>query len=391
MSLQILHLVGPLDPSKGGPPNSVTRLASAQALLGHRVGLASPVIRGLSTADVQRMLDPVPGFRKLELFFFDPDFANVLGFPRKDPGFPATSVLHIHGCWEPYLVGGARWASKRQIPYCFAPHGMLDRWSMAQSRWKKRLALALGWRDALNRGSFIHVLNSDEAEGARPLRLKPPFEVIPNGVFLGEFSATGPAGAFRERYPKLGARPFVLFLSRLHHKKGLDLLAAAFARVAQEMPDVMLVVVGPDEGARADFEHRIADYGLADRTLLTGPLYGEDKIYAMRDASVFCLPSRQEGFSNALLEALQLGVPVAITKECHFPEVGEFGAGLITSLHPSEIADALITILRDKDGSMAMGKQGQQMVEDKFVWQEIARRAIAAYQRRCGIDLKLEI
>ena len=92
----------------------------------------------------------------------------------------------------------------------------------------------------------------------------------------------------------------------------------------------------------------------------------------------------------ALLEALQIGVPLVITNECHFPEVGEFGAGLITSLRPSDIADALITMLRDKEGSVAMGQKGKQMVRDNFVWPEIAVRAIAAYKRRCGLDLKIE-
>ena len=98
----------------------------------------------------------------------------------------------------------------------------------------------------------------------------------------------------------LGGRRYVVFIARLHYKKGLDYLADAFAIVAPQSPDLDLVVAGPDEGAKSDFEDRIRRAGVGKRVHLVGPLYGPDKFAALVDCTCFCLPSRQEGFSVAV-------------------------------------------------------------------------------------------
>ncbi len=172
----------------------------------------------------------------------------------------------------------------------------------------------------------------------------------------------------------------MLFLSRLHYKKGLDILADAFRRVAPLFPDVDLVVAGPDGGAEDEFRGRIRQYGLEERVHMTGGLYGPAKIAALKRAACFCLPSRQEGFSVAITEALACGVPVAITDACHFPEVGEAGAGIVSPLDPMAVAAALERILEDPDRAARMGAAGAKLVRDNYTWPRIAVQTIAAYQ-----------
>jgi glycosyltransferase involved in cell wall biosynthesis len=289
-------------------------------------------------------------------------------------------VLHLHGVWDPLLYAAARTARSLGKPYLVAPHGMLDPWSLAQSRLKKKLALALGWRAMLNRAGAIHWLNADEQKLAAPLGLTAPGCVIPNGVNLEEFDPLPPAELFRKRRPALGERPYLLFLSRLHYKKGLDYLADAFAMVAASNPDVYLVVAGPDDGARGEFERRIAAAGLTDRVHLPGPVYGPEKLSALAGATCFVLPSRQEGFSVAILESLACGTPAIVSTECHFPEVAEVGAGEVVPLDAAAVAGAIEKLLADPERRRRMGQAGRELVAERFTWPRVAEQSVAVYK-----------
>jgi glycosyltransferase involved in cell wall biosynthesis len=383
--MRIVHVIGTLDPAAGGPPQVVARLSSAQAALGNDVTVVSTNRDEVRPA-VMTMLSSIPGVHRVKLA--DADDADATARVMA-----AAQAVHLHGVWEPLLLRVARSARRAGIPYVVRPAGMLDPWSLAQKKWKKRIALALGYRRMLDGAAFIHALNADEARLIGPLGLKCPIEVIPNGVFLEEIEPPGsglPApGTFRGAHPELGDDPFVLFLSRLHYKKGLDILADAFARVAASDPKVRLVVAGPDEGARGDFEKRIAaaesklggERNFRGRTHVIGPVYGRAKYEAMVDAACFCLPSRQEGFSVAITEALAVGCPAVITENCHFPEVAEVGAGEVTPLDAGAVADALLRVLSDPRKRQGMGEAGRKLVRERYTWPAIAERTVELYER----------
>ncbi|MBX7102696.1 MAG: glycosyltransferase [Gemmataceae bacterium] len=365
--MRIVHVIASLDPAQGGPPVVARNLAAAQAGLGHDVRLAAEVVVG--TSSVPTITLP----RHTASVLWQQPTAAALDLVRN------ADVLHLHGIWEPVLLTVARAARSAGVPYVIAPHGMLDPWSLSQKKWKKRLALTLGFRRMLNRAAGLHVLNSDERDLLAPLRLTSPCFVIPNGIFLAEFDPPPDPQRFRDRRPGPGDRPFILFLSRLHYKKGLDLLAEAFSKVAPRHPDVDLVVAGPDGGAETDFRNRIAGAGLNHRVWLTGPLYGPEKLSALSAARLFCLPSRQEGFSMAILEALACQLPVVITKDCHFPEVAAEGAGRVTSLSPDAIADALDGLLSSPEERNSAARAGRALVEGRFTWPRIAEQTIRWY------------
>ncbi|RRY20158.1 glycosyltransferase, partial [Brucella anthropi] len=137
---------------------------------------------------------------------------------------------------------------------------------------------------------------------------------------------------------------------------------------------------GPDGGVEDEFRERIRQYGLEARVHMTGGLYGSAKIAALKQSACFCLPSRQEGFSVAITEALACGVPVAITDACHFPEVAEAGAGVVCALDPMAVASALEQILEDPDRAKRMGAAGARLVRANYTWPRIALQTIAAYQ-----------
>ena len=212
--------------------------------------------------------------------------------------------MHIHALWEEIQHRAARVARELGMPYVITPHGMLDPWSLRQSKWKKRLYLALRMRNNLNGAAAIHYTSDIERDLAAPLRLKPPTIVEPNGVDLAEFDDLPPRGTFRAKHPQLGrpadravprprapeegagpARPRV----RAGRAEGRD----AGDRRARTPTDT------PSRSARSP-----GSTSIADRVLFTGMLRGRERIEAFVDADLFALPSYQENFGIAVVEAL---------------------------------------------------------------------------------------
>lgn len=374
--MKIVHVISSIDPSMGGPQAVVMRLAAAQAALGHSVHIVS-----YGSVSVERQVAEIgaaiPGFDELLWHILPPPsvLETVLatqGYRLLKKVLALADFVHLHGVWEPVLARAARVARARSIPYCVCPAGMLDHWSMQQKSLKKRVALAVGQRAMLNGAQFIHALNQDEVNLMRPLNLSAPCTIIPNGVFADEFEHLPD--------PVVGDTPYILFLSRLHYKKGLDILADAFRIVADAWPNVDLVVAGPDGGAEDAFRKSIATYGLQNRVRMTGPLYGDAKMQALSSAFCFCLPSRQEGFSIAITEALACGKPVVITDACHFPEVQQANAGVVVPLAADAVASGLLRLLERPQLAHNMGRNGRNLVLSTYTWPKIAAMTLAAYE-----------
>ena len=370
--MRILHVIPTMDPNAGGPPLICTKLAIAQARLGHDVGVMAyqppPAGRDRIAAENAN----TAGFDKLTLHELPPitNLERLTGRHAKvaaDRLVPAVDAVHLHGVWEPQLLRAATAARRHGVPYLVLLNGMLLPWAMSRGTAKKRLALRLGRRAMLD-GGTLHFGSDDEATAARALGFTHPGVVIPNGAFPDQYADLPTTGTFRAAHPELGTDPYVLFVGRLHEQKGVDLLLAAFGIVAQQHPTARLVIAGPDYGVTLP--------PLPPRAIHVGPVYGRDKLAALADAACFCLPSRHEGFSLAVLEALACGIPVVISTECHFPEVATAGAGVVTPLDPPSIAAALLRVLADS----SFRDRTKPMIADRYHWMNVAAETIAAYE-----------
>lgn len=360
------------------------KLAAAQAGLGHQVTMFTTDIPS-QREQTAAALAGIPGIDQVTMIRTPPpnSLERITGRQAKsqlNPLVDQVDVVHLHSVWESILLAAASAARAHSKPYFVLLNGMLDPWSLAQKAFKKRLAMAIAHRRMLNGAAALHVGNADEQHLIAPLGLATKTVIIPNGVFLEEIADLPPSDAFHAAHPELEGQPYILFLSRLHYKKGLDYLAAAFAIVAKRQAAVRLVVAGPDGGEQAKFEQWIEEAGVADRVHIVGPLYGRDKLAALSGAMCFCLPSRQEGFSVAITEALGCGVPVVITEGCHFPQVAEVGAGIVTPPDPNQVAEALLTILSDVTLRKRMSAAGRDLVRRELNWPAIARKTIAMYE-----------
>jgi glycosyltransferase involved in cell wall biosynthesis len=265
---------------------------------------------------------------------------------------------------------------------------MLDPWSLSQGALKKKLYLALRLRRHLNRAAAVHFTTPVERDLVRPLGLKAPAIVEPIGVDLAEFAPLPPRGAFRARFAQIGDRPVVIFLGRLHRKKGLDLLIPAFARAA--IHDAVLVLAGPDDGNyRPIVERMIEAERIGSQVIFVGMLHGRQRIEALVDSELFVLPSYQENFGIAVVEALAAGVPVIISDQVNIhQEVREAGGGSVVPLRAEAICTELVRWMADKNLRRQAGERGQTLVRERYDWSRIARNWFEHYALICGREAR---
>lgn len=387
-TMRVLHVINSMHPRNGGPPVIAARIAAAQAAAGAEVTLVA--YEDVTPEELRQMMNPsLPGSDAVRV-----RLVPLGGAADRVLATGATAVLreeigsagfvHLHSVWDPILLRAARLCRTANRPYCVLLNGMLHPWSLRQAALKKRIALAVAYRRMLDGAAFLHAGNQDERLAIEPLGLRAPIELIPNGVNEEEFASLPPPERFRREHPGLGENPYILFLSRLHYKKGLDHLAESFRIVAGERKEVHLVVAGADDGAQADFERRIREAGVADRVHIVGPVYGEMKIAALAGAAAFCLPTRQEGFSVAITEALAAGAPCVVSYSANYPEVQEAGAGRVVPLEPAKVAEALLEILGDPALAASMRERGRTLVRERFTWRRIAEQTLSLYARYGG-------
>ncbi|HEX5243416.1 MAG TPA: glycosyltransferase, partial [Tepidisphaeraceae bacterium] len=342
----IFHVIPSLDASAGGPTTALIGMASAQARAGldvsvlttWRQGQSPDAIREFEQAGVKvTQVGPVSGALRRH-----PDMAHQI-----DRLVGEADVVHIHSVWEEPQHLAARAAIRKSKPYIITPHGMLDPWSLAQKKWKKKLYMAWRLRRNLNQASALHFTTEAERDACAGLGLKPQGVVIPLGISWNEFEALPPRDALRRQYPQIGNRSILVFLGRIHPGKGVEYLVPA---LAQTQTKPVLVVVGPDSnGFRATIESMVDQAGLKDRVFFTGMLKGPDRIVALAGADLFALPSDHENFGMSVVESLAARTPVIISNEVALSsEVIAGKVGSVVQRDPTSIAAAIDSWLSDE-------------------------------------------
>lgn len=237
-------------------------------------------------------------------------------------------------------------------------------------------------RKVLGHAAALVANTADEADQIRALQLSSPIEIVPNGVHLESRKSPVIAGKSGERFPQLKGKHVILFLGRLQRKKGLDVLGKAFIRVASQRDDTMLLIVGNDEdGSGANLQATLDNAGLTNRALFPGFLKGADIEAAFDLADIFVLPSYSEGGSIAILEAMAAGLPVVISPECGLPSVAESGSGIIVETDPSQVAEALLSLIEQPDTRAEMGKAARRLIAERFAWNGVASETRQVYER----------
>lgn len=373
---QALHVVRDLVEASGGTSVSVPQLARYTEQSGRfentvlsfeREGtLSARVLGGLAVR--------VEPWDPLGLY------GAMLRPGRLDGFVRDAEVVQIHGIWQAHCVSFGRYCRARRMPYVVSAHGMLDAWAVRHKRWKKSAYAALAERRNLGGASCLRALTMQEAEDYRRFGLRNPVAVIGNGVELPTAEMLDPE-RFLGQWPELRGRRLVIFLSRLHEKKGVDILARSWGRLAGENPDWHLVVAGPNNGdCRERLEAMVRERGLAERVTFTGMLDSEMKWSALGASEVFALPSHSEGFSVAVLEALAAGLRVLLTPGCNFGELRGKSFARVVEAADAPVAEGLAALMgMDREDARRAGEEGRTYVGERYSWAAIGEQMADVY------------
>lgn len=312
--MNLLHVIHSADPATGGPIEAVRQLSRGHLELGHRVEIASlddPACRFISeSVDI-----PIHGL--------GPGRTRYGYSSKMTPWIRANhsrfdSVI-VHGIWQYHGLAVHRaLAGKR--PYFVYPHGMLDPYfkrAYPLKHLKKWLFWPWGdYRVLRDAKAVLFTCEEERLLARQSFWLYHAIEIVAGlGTSAAPTNSEQQRRAFLEKVPSVAGRRFLLFLGRIHVKKGCDLLIDAFAKAATG-PDVLLVMAGPDQtGWKTELEKRATALGIADRIVWPGMLDGDVKWGAFRCADAFVLPSHQENFGLAVAEALAAGCPVLISNK----------------------------------------------------------------------------
>ncbi|MEM1423522.1 MAG: glycosyltransferase [Planctomycetota bacterium] len=387
--MRVLHLISSVDPVYGGPSNVLARLAPEQVRSGHEVCVAT-VDTPDRLVDVKPVLEPAgvrmvhPSESVAGPFASDKTgglFASGAARAMIDEATDgwAPDVAHIHGLWHSFPHAASAELRERGIPYAVRPCGMLDPAVIRMSgAWKKKLFLALRGRRDINGARAMHFTTATERDLVGPMGLTPEPFVIPNGIAWSEYEALPERGSYRAE-SGIGDAPMAVFFSRLHGKKGLDILLPAFARGAPA--DAHLVLVGPgDDGYVAGLRRDAERLGIAGRTRFTGMLKGAARFAPVVDADLFVLPSYQENFGVAVVEALACGTPALISDQVNiFRDVVDAGVGRAEPCDVDATAKAIGGMLADRGALREMGARGREWARETYAWTSIVAKIDAMY------------
>jgi poly(glycerol-phosphate) alpha-glucosyltransferase len=288
------------------------------------------------------------------------------------------TLLHANGLWMYPSLASLRWSRRAHRPYLVSPHGMLDPWAVSRAAWKKRLVGCWFENAHLAGAACLHALTEAEARAIRGYGLRNPICVVPNGVDLPEAVPARPAWVASGN-----GRKVLLFLGRLHPKKGLENLLRAWQQVRREgaAHDWLLVVAGWDQGGYARRLEQIAQAEGIGGLRFVGPQFDGDKAASFACADAFVLPSLSEGLPVAVLEAWSHGLPVLMTGACNLLEGFAARAALPLGTDPAGIAAGLRELFALSDAERAaIGRRGRALVRERFTWREVGRQMAAVYE-----------
>jgi glycosyltransferase involved in cell wall biosynthesis len=361
--MKILSFVSSLDLSCGGPSRSVPMLVKGLAELGVDITLMTIRSKDMNTHALE---GTTAKLKVLEPSFSKKDIAKYLADEKFE-------LIQIQSMWDlPYHKVMVE-ARKQGIPYIVTPRGMLEPWSLSQKKLKKKLAWWLYQRKDVQKSACVFSTAKMEAEHVSELGITTCKAVIPNGIETDAYPCKSSVD---------GVRKQVLFLSRIHVKKGIEILFEAWKRVASAFPDWQLQVIGNgDTEYIHTLEMKVERLGLKDSIRILPPVFGNDKTRIYQESALFCLPSFSENFGLVIAEAMSCGTPVITTTNCPWDILNETNTGWCIDLSVDNLERAFREALSMSPAELYdMGQRASKLIFDNFDYRSVTRKTLRLYE-----------
>lgn len=387
--MKVLHVIPSVAAVRGGPSPAALSMVQHLAQKGADVMIATTNDNGPDLLDVPTGEHTL--YRNTPVLFFDRfsprlpairEFTYSNGLRRwLNANIAAYDIVHVHALFSWPCTYAMMLARRRGVPYLNRPLGLLCEWSLQQKARKKRLYLSLIERRNLNGAAGLEFTAELEKEEARPLGLQAPGFILPFG--LDPEPVPDRAGELlRAKLGIVSDEPIILFLSRLHVKKGIDYLIRGLAALRHRR--FTLLVAGSGE---ADYEAEVRELasssGLGDRIRFLGFADGAWKQLLLAGSDLFALTSHSESFGLAVLEALIVGTPVIITPGVPLASlVSRCDVGWVPEMEHQAIVESLTQALDALDnsaGMVARRERAAHLVRENLTWERAAERIILVY------------
>ena len=289
-------------------------------------------------------------------------------------------IVHIHEHRQTLAIIVSHYARKNNIPYIVQAHGSVLPFFQKEGL-KNIFDKVFGFR-ILHNASCVFALTEVEKQQYIKMGVsEDKIEIVPLGINVEEYNDLPEFGKFRSRFNVSKDDKLILFVGRIHEIKGLDLLVDAFSLLLKDSSSVKLAIVGPDDGYLDTLNKKIAENGLGDKIIITGPLYKEEKHEALVDCDLFVMPSKYESFTTSGLEAMACGKPLVLTKNNHIHDWVNGNVGLSCEDDKTSLKEAMEKVLFDEELSKTFGDNGKELIKDKYNWDMINKQIIDIYNR----------
>lgn len=395
--LRVLHIAPYYSPAwaYGGSVRVVAELAARQAARGHAVTVATTDALDAHhrLPSGRHMVDGVAvhRFRNLSNALAWRRLFLPLGWQRGVAHLlREVDVVHLHEVRSLLNALALPALLRNGVPYVITAHGGLPP-ELGRAA-AKRLYDALVGRRLLSHACRLHALTEMERDQYVALGLSSQrIALISNGIDPAAFDFEVDVVAFRRRYGIPEGAPLIGFVGRLNRIKGLDFLIDAFAEVLRHRPEAILLLAGPDDGARSTLEAQVARLGLGAAVRFSGMLEGPQALAAAyRASAVYVLPSRYEMFPTTVLEALLNATPCIVTEQCGLAAslIGADAAHVVPFGDVAALAGAILHVLGDPHAARAQAERGRCYVVEHFGWETVIDRWIQTY-RECLQEVKI--
>ncbi|MEB3214731.1 MAG: glycosyltransferase [Nostocales cyanobacterium 94392] len=294
----------------------------------------------------------------------------------------SIDLIHNHGLWMFPNLYARQAAVRNKLPLIISPRGMLESWSLKQSWHKKWLAWFLYEQRNLKNATIFHATSDEEAQSIRKLGFKQPIALIPNGVNIPLLEEQSSKEVLVQRFPQLSNKRWLVFLSRIHPKKGINNLLYVWHSLAAQFPEWHLIIAGPDLiGYQANLEVLVEKFNLKHQVTFTGMLSGNYKSSALNNGDLFVLPTHSENFGIVIAESLAYGLPVITTKDAPWEDLQLHKCGWWIENNQQALYMSLNQAMNmSPKERREMGLRGRNLVATKYSWNFIAKDMANVYR-----------